>query len=287
VLNRINGISVAVADRVAAARSWLDLLGAVPESDDEVPQWGAFRTRLRLGTGRVDLLQPNGDGTLKAALDAHGPHLFAAGATDPDATEVRFMDPADAGGHGLRVVVSPEEGLPAVGAITELYEVTNLVADADVAAKAYADVFGLDATAFVPIESTQYGYKGSLTLFDASHERLHRFEVIHPYDGAKTMGRYFDKHGDSLYMCFAEAPDIAAVADRASVLNLPVTVVSDHTVFIHPQALGGCMVGLSRPGYAWTWSGHPERVNPPAAPTSAPPQSTPPQSTPELSEPTA
>jgi hypothetical protein len=128
--------------------------------------------------------------------------------------------------------------------------------------KDYVETFGLDATGFVPIESGQYGYKGVLTLFDSTHERLHRFEVINPHDTTKTMGRFFTKQGESLYMCFAEAPDIAAVADRAGVLGLPVTAVGDHTVFIHPQTLGGCMLGLSRPGYAWTWSGHPERVNP-------------------------
>lgn len=264
MLTRINRIGVAVTDRVAAARPWLDLLGAVPSGDDELEVWGAFRTLLRLGTGWVELLQPSGPGPLHDALEARGPHLFAAGAVDPDATEVRYLDPDETGGHGLRIVVTPDESLPAVGAITELYEVTNLVGDVDLAVKGYVERFGLDPSGFVPIESSQYGYKGVLTLFDPGHERLHRFEVIHPHDAGKTMGRYFTKNGESLYMCFAEAPDVAAVADRAGVLGLPVTTVGDHTVFVHPQALGGCMVGLSRPGFAWTWSGHPERVTPAA-----------------------
>jgi hypothetical protein len=31
-------------------------------------------------------------------------------------------------------------------------------------------------------------------------------------------------------------------------------------LFIHPKALGGMMLGVSRATHAWTWSGHPERV---------------------------
>lgn len=31
-------------------------------------------------------------------------------------------------------------------------------------------------------------------------------------------------------------------------------------LFIHPRALGGVMLGVSRTTHAWTWSGHPDRV---------------------------
>jgi hypothetical protein len=97
-----------------------------------------------------------------------------------------------------------------------------------------------------------------LTLFDP--DRLHRIEVIHPDDPAKTMGRYYGRHGESLYMCFAETGELPAVTARAAELGMPTTPVGDHTLFVHPQGLGGTMLGLSRRTYAWTWSGHPERV---------------------------
>lgn len=61
-------------------------------------------------------------------------------------------------------------------------------------------------------------------------------------------------------MCFAEAGNLAAVADRVRDAGGGITPVEDHTLFIHPQALGGVMLGLSRRTYAWTWSGRPERV---------------------------
>src|SRR5205823_12797865 len=103
-------------------------------------------------------------------------------------------------------VVSAEEDLPAVGALDFLYEVTNLVNDAGAAAAQYADAFGLHPSAFVPIDSGHYGYGGSLTLFNP--DRLHRFEVITPEDDTKTMGRFFNKTGESLYMCFADSGEL-------------------------------------------------------------------------------
>jgi len=131
--------------------------------------------------------------------------------------------------------------------------------------KHYADLFSLDAGAFEPIGSGNYGYEGSLTLFN--REALDRFEVITPTDLSKTMGRFFEKIGESLYMGFAEAPDLDALEERFSEIGAPHTPERNreelHTVFLHPPALGGMMLGLSRPSYAWTWSGHPERVERP------------------------
>ena len=33
-------------------------------------------------------------------------------------------------------------------------------------------------------------------------------------------------------------------------------------LFLHPGALHGVMLGISRSSFAWTWSGCPERVEP-------------------------
>ncbi len=32
------------------------------------------------------------------------------------------------------------------------------------------------------------------------------------------------------------------------------------TLFVHPKALSGLLLGVSRTSVAWRWSGHPERV---------------------------
>jgi hypothetical protein len=276
VLTRIDRIQVATPDIEPTASRWGILLGAEHDGDDVIAALSARRSRYRLGDGYVEFLAPDGPGAVADALEQRGgPHLFAAGAATADVDELvlrfvergnkvaveggqAFLDADATGGHGLRLVISQEDDLPAVGAVDFLYEVTNLVGDADGVAAQYADALGLHPTAFVPIESSHYGYGGSLTLFDP--ERLHRFEVITPHAREKTMGRYFGKFGESLYMCFAESGQLTTVAERCREHDAPITEVGDHTLFLHPAALGGVMVGLSKPTYAWTWSGHPERV---------------------------
>jgi len=266
VLTRIDRVQLAVPDRQVVAKQWEALLGAEFDGDDEVPALGARRSRFRLGDGWLEVLEPDGAGPVADAVARRGGHLFAAGVATADVAAVARRLGADltAGqvfvdaGHGLRLVISAAEDLPAVGALDYFYEVTNLVADASAAIADIAERFGLEAAAFTPIKSREYGYEGSLTLFDP--DRLHRFEVIHPDDAGKTMGRFFARHGESLYMCFAECGDLPAVEERARSLGAPCTPVGDHTLFLHPPGLGGTMVGLSRRTYAWSWSGHPERV---------------------------
>ncbi|MDQ1373008.1 MAG: hypothetical protein QOJ09_346 [Actinomycetota bacterium] len=275
MLTRIDRVVLAVPDRAPVALAWSELLGAEIDKEDTIDGLGARRTQLRLGTGRVDLLEPDGAGPVREAVGRRGGHVFAAGAATSDTRDVilaltqRRVGHLALGtivdgetwfdaGHGLRLVVDLDRTLPAVGRIDEFYEVTNLVDDAEAAARELADLMGLHPSAFEPIASTEYGYAGSLTLFDP--DRLHRVEVIHPDDAAKTMGRYYAKHGESLYMCFAETGELAGITASLQERGVPHTPVGDHTTFIHPQALGGAMVGLSRRTYAWTWSGHPERV---------------------------
>ena len=84
------------------------------------------------------------------------------------------------------------------------------------------------------------------------------------------MGRFFARFGEAYYMAFAESHSLAAIEDRARELGAGFTVVPPKeqrsggadTVFLHASALGGMMLGLSRPSQAWQWSGHPERVEP-------------------------
>jgi len=281
---RIDRIQVAVPDRAEAARGWVELLGAEADGRDEIAALGARRTRYRLGDGFVELLEPSGAGVVQEALAQHGPHLFAAGVATPDLDGLRarlrelgaapaheggqlHLSPGVTGGHGLRVVVSADQPLPPVGATQGLYEVTNLVRDSAAAVQRVADLFALDANAFVPIASSEYGYDGTLTLFDP--DRLDRLEMITPRAPEKTMGRFFARRGECLYMAFAECRDLAEIERRATHAGVGHTVVppaakrgaaGPDTIFLHPDALGGMMLGLSRPSVAWTWSGRPDRV---------------------------
>lgn len=285
MLDRIDRVQLAVPDRKAAAAGWTAILGAEPDGEDRVSALAARRTRLRLGDGAVELLEPDGEGAVAQALRACGAHLFAAGASSPDLDALlarlrsrgarfdveagqAFVAPV-AGLPGLRLVLSRSERRPSVGAVDALYEVTHLVADAAGATSRCAEVFGLDARSFVPIESPHYGYRGTLTLFHP--DRLDRFEIVHPHVATQTMGRFFAKRGPSLYMAFAESGELSAIEDRArdggaGFTGVPAADERDgqglQTLFLHPPALGGMMLGISRRRWAWTWSGRPERARP-------------------------
>ncbi|KAA0234997.1 MAG: hypothetical protein JJLCMIEE_01257 [Acidimicrobiales bacterium] len=284
MLNTIDRVQLVVPDRTAAAKGWVALLGAELERDDKVSALACRRAILRLGTGCVEILEPDGAGPVSQAVAERGGHLFAGGATTADvgvfATRLRerglevpveagqaFLDPGATGNHGLRLVVSPDEPREPVGVVAALYEVTNLVADAPAVTADYSDLFGLDATSFEPISSSFYGYEGTLTLFD--HRRLDRLEVITPQVPDNTMGRFFARFGESLYMAFAESGDLELIEERAREAGAGYTAVPPEpargtgaiqTIFLHPPALGGMMLGLSRPTQAWQWSGKPERV---------------------------
>lgn len=283
MLERIDRIQLAVPNHAEAVRGWVELLGAEASGEDHLACLAARRWTYRIGDGAVEFLEPDGTGAVADAVRRRGGHLFAAGVSTPDFERLHrrlradgidaayecgqlHIDPSFTGGHGLRLVVSRQASQPPVGSIDGFYEVTNLVHDAAAAVTRLAQMFGLDPTAFVPIDSSHYGYDGTLTLFRAGH--LDRIEMITPRNPANTMGRFFGRVGESLYMAFAEAHDLGAIAARAQQLGAGHTVEpatksgsgEPHTLFLHPPALGGMMLGISRRTVAWRWSGSPERV---------------------------
>ena len=284
MLARVDRVQLAVADRPAVAKAFARILDAIVTTEDAVAPLAARRTTLAAGRAAIELLEPDGAGPVADHLAANGPGLFAAGfaADDLDALRHRlierrtdfaeadgqlFLGPAATGDSGLRCVLSPLRDAPsAPGLVTHLYEVTNLVPDWEAVAARYTLIFDLAPDRFCPIASPEYGYRGTLTMFDP-RDRLDRIEVITPYDLGKTMGRYMTKRGPCLYMCFAEAPDLAVI--RARLVEHapehwtgPTDAAAPDTLFIHPPALGGMMMGVSRTTFGWTWSGHPERVRP-------------------------
>jgi hypothetical protein len=283
MLKRIDRLQVAVPDRGAAKECWTQLLGAEPAGEDRIACLAARRTRLRLADGFIELLEPDGAGLLSDAVTKRGAHLYAAGATTDDLdglvahlrsqglepfveADQAFVDPRTSGDVGFRVVLSPDEKRDVVGDLDFFYETTLLVSNAPEGAASCARIFALDPSAFVPISSREYGYAGTLTLFD--RDRLGRFEVISPDNSDNTMGRFFARFGEAFYMAFAESHTLADIEMRARELGVGFTVVppkeNSHggadTVFLHASSLGGMMLGISRPTQAWQWSGHPERV---------------------------
>lgn len=280
----VDRVQLVVADRRSAAASFARLLDAAVASEDAIAPLAARRTALSAGHAVIELLEPDGAGPVADHLASAGPGLFAAGVATQDLEAVRhrlieqrvdfaeadgqlFLAPAATGDTGFRCVISPLRDAPAApGLISHLYEVTNLVADWEQASARYAALFDLAADRFCPIASPEYGYRGTLTLFDP-RDRLDRIEVITPHDLGKTMGRFMSKRGPCLYMCFAEASDLGVIRDRLQEHAPADWTGSTHatvpdTLFIHPKALAGLMMGVSRATVGWTWSGHPERVRP-------------------------
>jgi hypothetical protein len=284
MLEGMSRVVLAAADAAAAAAGWERLLGAEPAGTSRRTALGARAHHWRLGDGWLDVLVPEGPGIVADALDARGPHLFAGGFSTADLGafnrhlaglgvaalwdgERIVLGEAASGVRGLRVIVEPHDPQPPVGLIDTFYEVTDLVADAPGETARAARVLGLDPGSFQPIVSDVYGYRGTLTLFH--DDRLDRLEMITPDLPGTTMHRFFERWGGGLYMCFAETGELAEIERRAREAGAAFTAsppegerdaLGAHTVFLHPKALGGMMLGLSRRSYAWSWSGHPERV---------------------------
>jgi hypothetical protein len=279
MLTRVDRVQVVVSDRSAAAAGFARLLDSAVVREDRVRLLGARRTVLRLGSSEVELLEPDGAGLTSDFLAATRGGLFAAGFATADVARLRahltasgvafaeesgqlHLAPQALRVPGLRAVISGSAELPGSGLVRHLYEATLLVQDFAAAVHDVASRFGLDASHFVPIRSHEFGYEGVLTLFRP--DRLDRIEIITPNDSAKTMGRFFARRAASWYMCYAEAADLRPIRHRLLEhaphdWTGPADGVADN-LFIHPKALGGMMLGLSRTTYAWTWSGHPERV---------------------------
>jgi hypothetical protein len=280
MLYRVDRIQMTARNALEVGERWMALLDATYVHSDRVDALAGRRVTVQVGDSLVEILEPTGHGIVASHLErgCGGPlavgvttrdmgalrgHLEALGIPVLEMGEQLFLSDDALEIPGLSVVVSPEEDRPTVGLMKNLYEATHLTDDAARSAAEIARVFGLDSSAFVPIQSENYGYDGTLTLFDP--ERLDRVETIYPFDGAKTMGRFFGRFGPSMYMCYGETDDLAAVRERLKSIAPDDWTGSDDNddgLFIHPKALGGVMLGVSRTTHAWTWSGYPERREP-------------------------
>lgn len=276
MLTRVDRVQLAVRDRAVAAQTFADFLDAQQIREDESARLQARRSVLQAGASEFELLEPSGDGPVQAHLQRWGEGIFAGGFATVDLsglsqrlTEHRvawredgkqvYIEP-DAT-PGMRMVLTEETEPTPAGLVRSLYEVTNIVDDHEAAAQFYVDAFGLDPGRFSPIESDQFGYKGQLLLFDPP-ARLDRIELSQITDPARAMGRYADRRGQSIYMCYVETDDVAGIIERLKRHEARWAGRSDDPnpegLFIHPASLHGMLMGVSRKNLAWVWSGRPE-----------------------------
>ncbi len=276
MLERVDRMLLAVRDHAEAEATFAAILGAEKVREDASEQLAARRTVMQAGTSQFELLEPAGPGPVADWLERRGEGIFAAGFSTADLAAIgRRLDERgirwrDESGRlfipetetpGMNIIVSPDvPGSPA-GLVRYLYEVTNIVQDHEAAAGFYTDAFGLDRTKFHRLTSEEYGYTGQLTLF-APPDRLDRIELSQIRDATKAMGRFAARHGQSIYMGYAETDDVPAIARRLEARGARYAGRRDNEdgLFIHPSALHGMLLGVSRTTLAWQWSGRPDLV---------------------------
>jgi catechol 2,3-dioxygenase-like lactoylglutathione lyase family enzyme len=279
MLKRVDRVQIAVANSSAAEEVVEEVFGGELVRRDKAAPLAARRSTMQAGSSLIELLEADGAGPVQDFVSKWGTGLFGAGFSvdDPDAAAhhlaksgVNFEQSAgqlylDSGAtFGMRTVISQHHERAPIGAIKSVYEVTNVVDDWKAASDRYAQIFGLDAAKFSPIESKQFGYSGTLTLFDPP-ARLDRIEIAQITDPSLAMGRFHQRRGDSLYMFFVETDDVGALEQR---LQARGSRFAAHTrdqaglaeLFIHPSAFLGVLIGVSRSEHAWTWSGDPARA---------------------------
>jgi hypothetical protein len=281
MLDRCDRVQIAVHDAGKAAERYGRLLGSAVVRHDHSRHLAARRTILAVGESEFELCQPDGSGATQDFLARRGEGLMTAGycTADLDAMARRW-DGLGVGYErdgdqlyigpdvtfGLPMVISQNTYRPRVGPVSFLYETTNtLASDWRRVATAYAGLFGLEPARFSEIGSERFGYVGTLTLFDPPN-RLDRIELSQATDHVHAMGRFVSKHGDSLYMCYVETHDWPAL--RARLLEAGARYTprgTDPTTdpdggWVHPRELHGLLLGISRTGLAWEWSGREELV---------------------------
>ena len=281
MLTRVDRVQLSTNEPDKVVESWTRLLDAKEVARDNIAVLSANRITLDVGDCQIEILSPDGDGIVKSHLDSHPGGPFSAGFStqDPDRVKARlnteqiefaeehdqiFIEPAALGIPGLRLVISADETRDRQGVLQNLYEITHLTSEVQAAADEFARIFELNFDHFVPIKSEDYGYDGYLTLVNP--DELDRIETINPFDLDKTMGRFFKKFGASFYMCYGECDDLPSLRSRLAEL-VPNDWTGDREgpidgLFIHPNALGGVMLGVSRTTHAWSWSGSPDRIEP-------------------------
>lgn len=284
MFKNVDRILVAVHDLDEAENNYRNVLGASHIEDFESSYLNATVRRMAVGVSEVELCRPNGPGPVAQRIEKQGEGLVCGGVTTDDLSAfARRLDekgipyvnadnriyPASEALYNLPLAVSASPSKPNVrndGPVEFLYELTMVLKSKwdDVAAH-YADVFGLKRENEVGITFSRFGYDGTLMKFDP--DRLDRLELSEAHDSAYPMGRFTAKHGDAFYMCYIQTDDLADIIDRLTRHDCrwtrrTTTEVERDGLWIHPSAINGVLMGVSRTSLAWGWSGKPELVQP-------------------------
>lgn len=278
----VDRILVAVYDLDEAENNYRNILGATPIDDFESSHLNARVRRMALGDSEVELCRANGPGPVAQRIEKQGEGLVCGGVTTDhlegfakrlDARNIPYVTadnriyPASDALYNMPLAVSasPKSSRARQGGPIEfLYELTMVLkSNWNAVAEHYADSLGLDREYEVGITFSRFGYDGALMKFGP--DRLDRIELSEAHDEAYPMGRFTAKHGDALYMCYVQTDDLADIIDRLTRHDCrwtrrTTTEVERDGLWIHPSAINGVLLGVSRTSLAWGWSGKPELV---------------------------
>jgi hypothetical protein len=276
MLEKLDGVVIAVRDAEKASETFEKLFDTKVLGTDKSDALNAGLTELACGADIIRLAVPMGEGPIKDHIDRWGEGIVGSvfAAVDPDAVVDRvkskgvdvltdnvlhLLDVEKT--HGLLTMIVPHVEHDPVGVISFIYEVTHLVHDWEAVSAYWTDLFGLDGMKFSPIKSEQYGYEGTLTLFDPP-DKLDRIEVVYPHDTEKAMGRFFVKRGEGPYMFFMETGGMPLLRERLKAAGARFAPEEEpkqrSSLFVHPSSTHGVLIGVSPTNLAWVWSGRPE-----------------------------
>lgn len=276
MLEKLDGVVLAVRDAEAAAATFQGLFDVKVLGTEKSDALNAGLTELACGVDIIRLAVPTGPGPIHDRLDRWGEGIvgsvFAANDREDVTQRVKskgvdvmtddiltLLDPEKT--HGLLTMIVPAVDHDRNGVISFIYEVTHLVDDWKDVSDFWTGIFGLDGMKFSPIKSDQYGYEGTLTLFDPP-DKLDRIEVVTPNDDQKAMGRFFGKRGEGPYMFFMETDDMPALRERLNSGDARFAPKEapeqPNSLFVHPSSTHGVLIGVSPKNLAWVWSGRPE-----------------------------
>jgi catechol 2,3-dioxygenase-like lactoylglutathione lyase family enzyme len=275
-LEKLDGVVLAVRDAEVAAETFEALFDTKVLGTEKSDALNAGLTELACGVDIIRLAVPMGPGPIHDHLDRWGEGIVGSvfAAADPAAVADRvkskgvdvmtdhvltLLDPERT--HGLLTMLVPPVEHDPVGVISFIYEVTHLVDNWEAVSAFWTDIFGLEGAKFSPISSKEYGYDGTLTLFDPP-DKLDRIEVVCPHDTEKAMGRFFVKRGEGPYMFFMETDDMPGLRDRLNAAGARFAPKEapeqPNSLFVHPSSTHGVLIGVSPKNLAWVWSGRPE-----------------------------
>ena len=268
MIRRINRLLVAVRSLDEGCAAFERGLGLSRGRRLDAPEVGAVTEAMPIGDAWVQLLQPMEDGPVARFLQQHGQGIYGIGVAVASLADARLRveqcgrqaHPLHVGDDelmclkreqlpGMTVWVSesdtgPEPGGP-VSPFLGIWQATNLVEDRDGAAAVYEGLFG-SPTRVESFRQETYGYLGR-TLYYGASPGADSLEIAQVHRTDTAMGRFWQRHGPSLYMITLDTDDMKSAReglDSRKVRYATETNPAFDALYVHPSALAGSFVGI-------------------------------------------